>query len=240
MRPRIAIPVPHSANPKYDEKSFPQYASAVQQAGGDVVQIPLDQPGAPTAKLIETCDGVLLPGSPADVDPATYGQQRHRKTAPADARRDAIDARLLDDAYRYRKPVFGICYGLQSLNVYCAGSLVQHIASKVKHDVGKQDYAHDVRIAPGSLLANIIAEAGANPANFRVNSSHHQSADGVGKGLRIVSHCLQDGIVEAVEGTEPDHFVLAVQWHPERSVSLDEPSRALFRKFVEAAAAKKR
>jgi putative glutamine amidotransferase len=68
-----------------------------------------------------------------------------------------------------------------------------------------------------------------------VNSSHHQSADSVGKGLRIVARCPQDGIVEALEGTDPDHFVLAVQWHPERSIDDDDPSRAIFRALVEAA-----
>jgi putative glutamine amidotransferase len=68
-----------------------------------------------------------------------------------------------------------------------------------------------------------------------VNSSHHQSAETIGEGLRIVARCPQDGIIEAIEGTSPDHFVLAVQWHPERSVEDDEGSRAIFRALVEAA-----
>jgi len=68
-----------------------------------------------------------------------------------------------------------------------------------------------------------------------VNSSHHQSADTIGDGLRVVARCPDDGIIEALEGNSPDHFVLAVQWHPERSVDQDEPSRAIFRSFVEAA-----
>jgi putative glutamine amidotransferase len=68
-----------------------------------------------------------------------------------------------------------------------------------------------------------------------VNSSHHQSAGTVGNGLRIVARCPDDGIIEALEGTPPDHFVLAVQWHPERSVDEDEASRAIFRALVQAA-----
>jgi putative glutamine amidotransferase len=68
-----------------------------------------------------------------------------------------------------------------------------------------------------------------------VNSSHPQSADAIGEGLRIVARCPDDGIIEAVEGTAPDHFVLAVQWHPERSVDEDEASRKLFRALIEAA-----
>jgi putative glutamine amidotransferase len=68
-----------------------------------------------------------------------------------------------------------------------------------------------------------------------VNSSHHQSAERIGDGLRISARCTDDGIIEALEGTGPDHFVLAVQWHPERSVDQDEPSRAIFRALIEAA-----
>ena len=71
-----------------------------------------------------------------------------------------------------------------------------------------------------------------------VNSSHHQSADAIGDGLRIAARCIDDGIIEAVEGTAPDHFVLAVQWHPERSVEQDEPSRAIFRALIQAAQAR--
>jgi putative glutamine amidotransferase len=72
-------------------------------------------------------------------------------------------------------------------------------------------------------------------APLPVNSSHHQSADVIGDGLRIVARCPQDNIIEALEGTSPDHFVLAVQWHPERSVDDDEHSRRIFRALVEAA-----
>jgi putative glutamine amidotransferase len=68
-----------------------------------------------------------------------------------------------------------------------------------------------------------------------VNSSHHQSADAIGKGLRVVARCPDDGIIEALEGTAPDHFVLAVQWHPERSVDDDAASRAIFRALIDEA-----
>src|SRR5207244_10703700 len=81
--------------------------------------------------LIERCDAVLLPGSKADVDPAKYDAERHPKTAPADPKRDTVDELLLQDAYNMRKPVLGICYGLQSLNVYRTGTLVQHIDTSV-------------------------------------------------------------------------------------------------------------
>src|SRR5437660_12830256 len=112
MRPRIAIPVPHSGDPAYAERALPQYEEAVAMAGGEPVRIPLDQTPSEVMKIIERCDAVLLPGSKADVDPAKYDAPRHPETAPADAKRDTIDELLLQDAYNMRKPVAGICYGL--------------------------------------------------------------------------------------------------------------------------------
>lgn len=239
MRPRIAIPVPHSGNRGYVDRALPQYERAVKQAGGDPVAIPLDRTPADVMKLIERCDAVLLPGSGADVDPAKYDAPRHPKTADPDKKRDTVDELLLQDAYNMRKPIFGICYGLQMLNVYRTGSLVQHIESAINHEAGRKvPVAHTVVVEPDSKLADIVRGTGANLAHMPVNSSHHQSAQVAGDGLRIVSRCSDDGVVEALEGTVPGHFVLAVQWHPERSIESDEPSRALFRAFVEAARAK--
>jgi putative glutamine amidotransferase len=230
-RPRIAIPVPHSGDPEYAERALPQYVRAVEMAGGEPVRIPLEQ-SSEMKRLIQSCDGVLLPGSRADVDPAKYQAQRHPQTAASDEKRDDVDELLLRDADSLRKPVLGICYGLQSLNVHRRGSLLQHIETPVNHAIGrKADITHKVNVEPGSMLAGIVGANGPLP----VNSSHHQSAEKPGADLRVVAHSAEDGIVEAIEGTSPDHFVLAVQWHPERSVDLDEPSRAIFRALVKAA-----
>jgi putative glutamine amidotransferase len=266
MRPRIAIPMPHSLDREYAERAIPQYERAVEQAGGEPVRIPLDRTPAEVMKFIERCDGVLLPGSKADVDPARFNAPRSPHTAAADPRRDAVDDLLLQDAYNLRKPVLGICYGLQSLNVFRAGSLIQHIPdflpeelrARVNHEVGKKvAVAHAVEIERGSKLAEIVngddreghgfsradkdsekngALAPEGKLIVPVNSSHHQSADAIGEGLRVSARCPADGIIEALEGTAADHFVLAVQWHPERSVDADDASPAIFRALVKAAA----
>lgn len=243
MRPRIAIPVPLSSDPEYVARAMPQYERAVEMAGGEPVRIPLDQSREELQKLITSCQGVLLPGSGADIDPAKYKAERDPNTHPADPKRHAIDWTLLDDAFGKQKPVLGICYGLQSLNVYSGGNLIQHIESPVNHAIGrKAAIAHEVEILPESALAELIRNNRESPdfnsnrpLTIPVNSSHHQAAERAGAGLRIVARSPQDGIIEALEGTEPEHFVLAVQWHPERSVDADEPSRAIFRAFVDAA-----
>jgi putative glutamine amidotransferase len=245
MRPRIAIPMPHSIDREYAERSIPQYQRAVEQAGGEAVRIPLDKPATEIEKIIESCDGVLLPGSNADVDPAKFDATPSPHTAKPDPQRNAVDDLLLHNAFNLRKPVLGICYGLQSLNVYRGGSLVQHIPdflpedlrTRVDHEAGKKiAVAHAVEIATDSKLAEILGGKGRLP----VNSSHHQAADGIGDGLCLAARCPDDGIIEALEGAASNHFVLAVQWHPERSVDQDEASRAIFRTLIQAADARRK
>jgi putative glutamine amidotransferase len=124
---------------------------------------------------------------------------------------------------------------LQSLNVWRTGTLVQHIESGVNHEAKREtEIAHTVLLTKESLLASQLKRAPGQEA-LPVNSSHHQAADVVGDGLRIAARCPDDGTIEAIEGTLPGHYVLAVQWHPERSFERDEPSRNLFQSFVDAA-----
>lgn len=263
-KPRIAIPLPHGGDLEYAERAIPQYERAIELSGGEPVRIPLNRTPAELMHFIEGCAGVLLPGSKADVDPAKFGAVRHPKTEPADPQRDVVDELLLQDAYNMRKPILGICYGLQILNVYRSGTLVQHIESPVNHEAGRKvPVAHTVTIEPRSELAHIVLAVGAgekktaapsmgaassgqahdfasressNGLVIPANSSHHQAADLVGDGLRIVARCPQDQVIEALEGTLPHHFVLAVQWHPERSFDDDARSRAIFSALVKEAA----
>jgi putative glutamine amidotransferase len=112
---------------------------------------------------------------------------------------------------------------------------VQHIESQVTHSAGaKTEVAHKVTVAQNSMLAREIFN-GKDSTPVPVNSSHHQSADVVGDGLRVVAHCAEDGVIEAIEGTVPGHYVLAVQWHPERTFESDQVSSNLFRGFINSA-----
>lgn len=240
MIPRIAIPVPNSLDASYRMRALPQYEHAVRGAGGEPVIVEVNAASNEIAQKVKTCDGVLLPGSPADVDPEKYGAVKHEKTAVADPLRDNTDELLLQDAYNMHKPIFAICYGLQSLNVWRTGTLVQHLDTGVNHDAGRTVVnAHSVVMAPDSRLACILYDAGvihdALTPTIAVNSSHHQSADILGDGLRLVVWSPDDAVKEAIEGTARDHFVIAVQWHPERTFDTDPASRALFNAFVRAA-----
>ncbi len=244
MRPRIAIPVPHSSA-EYAERVLPDYEKAVEAAGGEPVVIPLDATPEETANILKRCQGVLLPGSKADVDPQKYGATRHAGTADPDPLRDAADELLIQDAYNMRKPILAICYGLQSLNVWRTGTLVQDIASELKSSINhaagrKVPRAHNVRIESGSRLAGILGETAPAARPLVVNSSHHQACDVAGDGLRVAARCPDDGVIEALESTLPDQWAVAVQWHPERSYEDDAASRALFRALIQAAAEPKR
>src|SRR5260370_15571743 len=191
-------------------------------------------------KLIWHGEASLLPGSKADVDPAKFGSQRALQTAASDPERDIVDELLLQDAYNLRKPILGICYGLQILNVYRTGSLIQHIPdflpeetrTRVNQQAGRTvAVAHAAEIEGGSKLAEIVRgkKAAASAAEvdklaIPVNSSHHQSADLIGDGLRVVARCPDDGIIEALEGISPDHFVLASPWPPQPPCDLNQTS----------------
>jgi putative glutamine amidotransferase len=246
VNPRIAIPVPTSTDIPYNQRSWPAYADAVARSGGEPIQIDLAATLPEIQAIADTCDGICLPGSPADIDPTRYAAEVDPATAPADLPREAADNLLLEDAYKHGKPVLGICYGIQSLNVWRGGSLVQDITPvPVNHSAGsKVAIAHATLIAETSMLASLLDKTEAPETGgflrLPINTSHHQSVSSPGDGLRIVARCPDDGVVEAVEADPTEdgtpHFVLGIQWHPERSYDISAASRALFDRLVQEAA----
>ena len=172
----------------------------------------------------------MLPGSPADVNPQKYGQDAVPECAAADAPREAVDELLLQDAFNLHKPLLCICYGTQSLNVWKGGTLAQHLATGIDHKAGRLvAEAHPVAISEATEHLKAFTPS------IMVNSSHHQAIAIPGDGLDVIA-TAPDGTVEAVE-QRGQHFVLGVQWHPERTFSGSPASQAIFRDFVDAARA---
>ncbi len=236
---RIAVPEPTSTDAEYNGRSLAPYVNALEAAGAEPVVVALSEPQERVAQLLAGVDGILLPGSRYDVDPQRYGEAREPECGEADPARTAADELFLRDAFNLRKPVLAICHGLQTLNVWRNGTLIQDLKTQVNHRPGRDVIeAHPVRIADGSRLAELTSAAA--PAEPQVNSSHHQALRQPGDNLRVVAISPADGVIEAVELDAPDHFVIGVQWHPERTYRESAFSLAIFSDFVEAARAWRR
>ncbi len=237
MSIRIAIPEPTSADTDYNQRALPPYLAALHSAGAVPVLVPLHERPDRIARLLASTHGLLLPGSRYDVAPDRFGEEPIPQCGPADAVRTAADELLLEDAFTHRKPILGICHGAQTLNVFRNGSLIQDLptvlGASVNHAPGRDVVeAHPVRISPGSRLARLLP---AGEQRAHVNSSHHQAIRSAGSNLRVTAVSPEDGVIEAVELDAPDHFVLAVQWHPERTYIVSALSRAIFAAFMQAA-----
>lgn len=230
----VAIPEPTSSDPDYNKRSLPPYLAALRSAGATPILVPLHERQDRVARLLAGVQGILLPGSKFDVDPQRYGEDRIPECGAGDPARTAVDEVLLQEAFSLHKPVLAICHGTQSLNVWLNGSLIQDLKTVVDHRPGREIVeAHPIRIAPESLLAGLVPQG--YPDEPQVNSSHHQAIRVVGDGLVVSAVSTGDGVVEAVELGSPDHFVMGVQWHPERTYPRSAFSRAIFAAFVQAA-----
>ncbi len=215
------------------------YTEALEALGATPFHISLIPEKRYLSDIVEIVDGILLPGSDSDVDPLLFGEEprpRLKKTVPE---KDATDLLLLAEAERAAMPVFGICFGMQALNVARGGTLYQDIESEiercVKHEQGRPlaRNSHGIEIEDGSFLSNLAAEAG-----IKVNSHHHQALKAVGANLRATARA-SDGVIECVEDTRKDRFAVGVQWHPELSWRSDPLSRKLFESFTAACSAYK-
>ena len=192
------------------------YSCAVLHAGGAPVLLPpCDEPRFYRALI----DGLLIPGG-GDMDPSYYSEEpRHEMTIVPKARTD-FEMALLKAIMEAGKPVFGICYGMQLLNVALGGNLYQDIRSEWGTSVDHVSGSH-----------RIVCRAEWLRGEFPVNTSHHQAVRNLGKGLEVMA-VADDGLVEAIR-LSGYPFLAGVQWHPERSA--DGLSVRLIRSFVEAA-----
>jgi putative glutamine amidotransferase len=242
IQPKPRVGIPWRTREEERQRSVEKlncYFEAVRRAGGEPEHISLGSNDAELRKQAAELDGFVLPGSPADVDPARYGEARHAKTVTLDPDRDRTDSTLLEHALAAHKPVLAICYGCQILNVHQGGTLVQDIpAEKPGTDAhGKTDLAaraskgdleHGATLAQGSHLETL-----AGATEVKINSSHHQAIGKPGYKLRVTARG-SDGIVEGVELESQEDWVIGVQWHPERMPD-DAFAQKMFADFVCAA-----
>jgi putative glutamine amidotransferase len=191
------------------------YVTAVQRAGGLAVMLPPDEHLAEEPEeILGRIDGLVLAGG-ADVDPSSYGEERHPETVDTVPERDAFEIALTREAIERDMPVLGICRGMQMLNVVRGGTLLQHLPDLFGHSehrrvLGSFEGAeHDVSLTEGSLAA-----AAAGEIVHVTRSHHHQGVDRIGDGLLVSGISTMDGLPEAIELPERS-FVLGVQWHPE-------------------------
>ncbi len=220
-----------------------QYVSAVVVgAGGVPLIVPALGEQTDFAALIARLDGLLLTGSPSNVEPHRYGGGDSPAGTLHDAARDATTLPLIRLAIEAGLPLLAICRGHQELNVALGGTLHQHVhelpgrrdhrARDLPNNEERYGYAHTVRLAPGGLLGRL---AGAGEAT--VNSLHAQAIDRLAPGLAVEA-TSPDGIVEAVRVMAAKTFALGVQWHPEWHIANDPLARAIFAAFGDAARAR--
>jgi putative glutamine amidotransferase len=246
-RPVIGIPTQNLQSLGGIPADFPpswvmsqRYILTLTAAGAIPWMIPLVGDDGDTIRgIYEELDGVFLPGG-ADIDPASYSEDRHPLCDRTDPARDQVELLMTRWAMADRKPVLGICRGVQLINLAAGGTLYQDLAEQyegsIRHDYfpfggqyPRDHIAHDVQVAPGTRLAEMIG-AGI----VAVNSMHHQGIRQLGAGL-VASAVAPDRLIEATESTD-DAFLVGVQWHPEALTDSDARMRRLFDEFIAAAA----
>lgn len=212
--------------------------AVIEGSGGYPVGIPsvgvsFDVPG-----VLDRLDGLMLTGSPSNVEPRHYHGTDSRPGTLHDSERDAAALALIPAAIEAGLPLLAVCRGFQELNVAFGGTLHQELHTlpelgRHREDKGapvEQQYgpAHEVSFVPGGLLARITGQDSAV-----VNSVHGQGIGGLGDGLAVEA-TAPDGLIEAVTAVAAPGFVLGVQWHPEWKVMEDPVSLAIFRAFGDA------
>jgi len=208
------------------------YVTALERAGLVPLIVPPLSSADAAASVLDSVAGLVLTGG-EDVDPARYGEKRHEKVRSVNAARDATEAALIEEARARGTPVLAICRGIQILNVALGGTLVQDIPSQCETDIAHDDEGarnsrtHEIEIEPDSLIARAVGAE-----HVSVNSFHHQSVKQLAEGMRVTARS-PDGVIEGIESTDEDWWVMGVQWHPEEMTDSTEPwDRGLFKAFA--------
>jgi putative glutamine amidotransferase len=222
---KIAISVSDKEKAKGKDSS---YFRAMLVAGASADE--LVTAGSPEHRA-EDFDGIVLSGG-EDVDPELYEQEKRYENVKVNRRRDDFELKLLDDAQASALPVFGICRGLQLINVKFGGTLHQDLKNDTEVEFehrqkeGRDELTHIVTVSDSDSRLGAVLQGHCN-----VNSFHHQAIERVGRGLKVTARS-EDDIVEAVEAADNSHYLVAVQWHPEEIAELPEQKRIL-QQFIE-------
>ena len=214
--------------PRYELKQA--YADVVLAVGGLPIVLPYSEDETAPAEAVALCDALVVTGGAFDIPPDAYGARAHRKLGPLKKERTQYEQRLLRAALQARKPVLGVCGGMQLLAVEVGGTLWQDIRDELpqafdhEQKLDPREPGHPVTIVEGTALEAIVATR-----ELMVNSTHHQAVRDPGRAR--VCALSPDGIIEAIELT--DCFALGIQWHPEL---LEAPEhQALYQALVRAA-----
>lgn len=231
MKPLIAI-VSLYDETKESYWMLPGYSLALEQAGASPVILPPTSDRDTLVRYVQTFDGFLFPGG-HDLDPSLYSGPPSEKLGPLCPQRDGMERQLFPLALESRKPLLGICRGIQLFNSMLGGDLYQDIPTEHPSEIEHHEtppydkVAHQVTVGESTLLEKILCVR-----ELGVNSYHHQGIKRLGRDLQV-NAVAPDGMVEAVSiANHP--FALAVQWHPEFSYQSDENSRKIFKAFVDA------
>ena len=234
QKPIIGITPSHNTE-NNDTSLRPGYPRAIAAAGGLSILLPLEGTDEDWRQLAAMCSGFLFSGGP-DLHPFLLGEETHPSCKNVSPARDSMEIRLLHAAMELKRPVFGICRGIQLLNVALGGTIYQDIPSQREQDfpvAHQQPFYYTtpsphVKVKKGSLLA----KACGGLERIGVNSCHHQAVRQPAPGLTATGWA-SDGIIEALE--KPDYpFFLGVQWHPEYLWQKDPAAMGLFTAFVDA------
>lgn len=234
MKLHIGLSYIPQGNTKYQK-----YSDALSKAGEVIGHEVISSDLSAHPEFITEIDGILFTGG-ADVEPGLFGKPELRSECEdLDPRRDSIEFEFAKKADELQLPIFGICRGLQLLNVHYGGTLITdlQISGKPSHKkLDGIDRRHDVHLEPGKLIKKISRVSDGN-----VTSAHHQAIDELASGMTVSAKSSEDGVIEAIEWNDQSSkpYFLAVQWHPER-MEFDEPlSGALFESFIWEVAAQK-
>ena len=208
------------------------YLNSIRHFGGIPLIIPTEGEDDELQMLIDMCDGLLLTGGD-DIDPALYGEEVLNDTLELTPVRDAVERKVCDLAVKRGLPMFGICRGIQMMNVYFGGSLYQDIPAQIKTEIKHSmeppahRTCHKCIVEKDTPLYELFGRE-----QVGVNSHHHQAVKRVAPGFEVMGRA-EDGIIEAIyDPAKP--FVWGVQWHPERIWDIEDSSAKLFEAFVEA------